>query len=458
MRWAALAGLLAACAGDGDDGGDRCGTTRCAPGSLIWAGQAGSATRVRVTAVATSPGEPPWFAGTFADVLEFDGVLTYRAANDEDDVFVARIGARATVSPWVVLARTSSEMRVAGVLPDQEEGALLITEGALPDDAGWGVGAVAVAHDTYEVVDDPVPLVQLAAPAASGVTAVTGVDGAGWPLVAISGQFEGERRGVLRRLRQGLIADTLFDVAGVEITDVALAAADSIAIGGRYRGEPPGWPACPESEGTCGFAATVDAHHVAPGEARPPLRSLFVFRAAGGAEVLAVGGFADGNVAALCRVAGATVEPSFPDPQPTLYLAFSEGDFVGARALSASPNLALAGAALDASTDGAVVALSFLDGAIFVDGDADEVSSDASGTHDLVIAEYPRAGDGAGWHLLVRTDGTADVSALAVEDDQVAVGGNYTGQLSIASGTVLTRTPEGIGGPVSQGFVLELVR
>jgi hypothetical protein len=450
----AAAGLLAlaGCFVTGDDSGDRCGGTSCAPGSLVWAEQAKSGYTVNVSAVANSTDEPPWFAGSVNRELQLRDDI-YSVPNPILSVpYVARVDAREAPETWLGIASDDYTRSTMGVFPDGEEGAILITFGEELG-AAWKTAAYRIDRHGGERPVQMAVLADMAAYDTRSNPVVTTRDGAGWPVVAISGsgigippEIAGERAVVLR-VMQELRTETVFDQAGVTITSIAPDTRDTLAIGGRYRGTPPGWPTCPEFE--CGFAAIIDAHV----GAETPVRRLEVYRATERADVLGVGTDGAGRLTVMGRLTGEAIEPAFAGPPwPTLFLRFAGETESVTTALSFDAALDLSGAELVATDLGAVVALSFT-GTILVDSpESGEVSSDGVDSHDMVISEYPAAFDGSGWGLTVRSDGDIAATALAVDGTQVAVGGNFTGLMSIATGTVLERASS------SQGFVFELRR
>lgn len=451
----AAAGLLAlaGCFVTGDDTGDRCGGTSCAPGSLVWAEQARSPYDVNVTAVASSTDEPPWFAGSVNRELQLRDDI-YSVPDPLFSVpYVARVDAREAPETWRGIASDDYTRSTMGVFPDGEEGAILITFGE-PLGADWRTAAYRIDRHGGERPVQMAVLADMAAYDTRSDPVVTTRDGAGWPVVAVSGsslriapETTGERAVVLR-VMQELRTETVFDQLGVTITSIAPDTRDTLAIGGRYRGTPPGWPTCPELE--CGFAAIIDAH---VGAETPVLR-LEVYRATEGAHVLGVGSDGAGRMVVMGRLTGEAIEPAFAGPPwPTLFLRFAQETESVTTALSFDAALDLSGAELVATDTGAVVALSF-SGTIQVDSpEAGEVSSDGVGMRDMVITEYAAAFDSSGWRLTVRSDGDIEANALAVDGTQVAVGGNFTGQMSISTGTVLERAASG-----AQGFVFELRR
>ncbi len=448
---------LAGCFVTGDDPGDRCGGTSCAPGSLVWTMQARSLTHVTVSAVANSPDEPPWFAGNFQHHLQLrdENFIFPRIAFI--DPYVARVDAREAPAIWlnVVAGEDEYPRQTAGVLPDGEEGAVVITLGEVPG-VGWRTTAYRIDRrtDRMGVPVQRAELVDMAElPLDTSSAVVTTRDGAGWPVVAVSGggiriapETAGPRAIVLR-VMQELRTETLFDLVGVTITSLAPDTRDTLVIGGRYVGTPPGWPTCPEVQ--CGFAAILDAH----AGAETPVLRLEVYRATQGAGVLGVGTDGAGRLAVMGSLVGDAIEPGFAGPPwPSLFLSFARENEAVSTALSFDPTLELSGARLVATDLGAVIALSFR-GTVEVDSpDSSPVTSDGVGLNDMVISEYPAAFDSSGWRLTVRSDGDTQVTALAVEGTQVAVGGNFLGLMSISTGTVLERAE------IYEGFVFELRR
>ncbi|MBZ0230881.1 MAG: hypothetical protein K8M05_00895, partial [Deltaproteobacteria bacterium] len=261
-RVVVLAGV-AAC-GVEQTGRDLCDEGLCAAGTLTFGAQAASFTRSTVEAVAITPDEPPWFAGTFdSDLTIDDGSIPWDGAGYRDP-FLARTGVR-DLAPLVIDGSAGYPQRVVGVVPDAEDGALVFTIGQ-QEDTRHRYTAAWYQRSGRLVVSDTVALLDAAGPL--GGASVT-IDARGWPIVAASGtnvDLDGVMHlgewAIVMRLGQGLRPEIVVWLMDVEIADVAVDD-DLLAIAGSYRGAPvvpegsAPWPACADPE-PCGFVAAIE--------------------------------------------------------------------------------------------------------------------------------------------------------------------------------------------------------
>lgn len=447
--------VAAACAGDGTETRDRC--PGCAPGSLVWSHLARSDNDARVSGVLISPGEPPWFAGSYTQNLTIGGRRIGGAdLTPVSDPFAARVDVANAPDPYIGVGLGTPRVSVAGIVSDREEGVVAIVAGVIGEGGNGIVQAVTLDHAQQQV--RRVELATLSEPPATGTTAVMAPDPHGWPIVAISGSdidADGDGtvpgpRAVVMRVGQGWNREPLYTQAGIEILAVAAADAATIVIAGRYTGTPPSWPAC--TEAWCGFVAALDGS--APGG--DTLRWRRVIRATGTAEVRAITASPAGDVIALVEQTGDPVEPTLGGAPASLYLAYL--DAAGAdrmqQVLATAP-VTLGGVrALALTEDGTVIAALALavtaDGALTLAGMPFAAEGEPD-THDVVVAEID-AVDGARWMVPVRG---ADVlvGSLAVDRAQIALGGWFEGPLSVPTRALFEDTT-----PIVQGYALELTR
>jgi hypothetical protein len=456
VRWlAALVLIAAACGGPDDEEEPRC--EGCPPSTLIWSGIADSEAGARVTAIAPSPGEPPWFAGSYDQILHIDGSST-GADESAGDVFAARIGARDLALPYVGVALGPDALTVVGIAPDGEDGVIAIARGALPGGAPYVEG---IWLDRTAAVVRRATLATMAMGQPAGVAAVMARDAHGWPLVAVVGvdidagelsQVTGTRTAVIR-VGQALRVERVFSLADVEVLAIAAAPDDTIVIGGRYTTPPPDWPNCPEVR--CGFIALIDAG-TADGE---PLRWRRILRAVGGAQVTAVAAAPDGDVAALVETDGELIEPP-PGQGPgagvieaPVFLAYAAADGSSPfYQLVAPAAVNLAGRALAHAEDRSWVLALAVNGTLAPT--LDDFASDPSGDHDAVIAEVDSA-SGAIWSLPLRTGFDLSIEALTVNGDEVLVGGTFIRDLAIPAQSIFQTDSTSM---VDRGFALEIAR
>lgn len=457
-RRARAAGLaLAALAGCGITGGERdlCDEGLCAPGTLTWAGTAASLVGSTVDAVAPVAGEPPWFAGRYDESvsipgrhLNFDGVGV-------SDVYAARLDVE-RLAPWLTVVLAAYPVRAAAILPDPEDGVIVLVIGQ-QEDTRHRVEAVWLDRRYDEVARAPVALLDDAG-AGGGVAADR--DGRGWPIVAVSGtrvDLDGALhdgpRAMVFRLGQGLRRELLADLPGVDLADLRVDG-DALAIGGSYLDGPAGWPACAGPD-RCGFVAVLEL-------ATGATRWIQPVRAPGGAAVHAVGvgGF---QVAALASAAGAPTEPALgAAPVPAYVLGLlTSGDagepFLLDQTVLAADGTDVAGGDLEVTADGSIVVGLAFRGTALVGNQPLEVNA-PDGAHASVVGEISPEGNWQ-WALpLGRADlvtGTVRLSTLAVLGTRVVVGGVVQGGLAVSD-------PRAVGLPpasaVPNGFALELVR
>lgn len=457
-RVAAMAlvlGLAGCNAGSGDDIDD-CRTSVCTPGSLVWSTQAASFADSAVTAVAASPGEPPWFAGNYDESVDVGGRNLPFDSSGFGDGFAARVTPRELGAVWYRVAWAPYPLHVAGITPDGEEGAILTVVGQ-QEDGRWHVEALWV--DRHNETFDPMrpspsrrATIALMASATATPPLVTGIDHQGWPIVAISGtdiDLGRENDPVLGawamvfRIGPGLLRETLFEARGLEILDLAATTDGAIVLGGTYHGDVPGLPACPET--SCGFFGSIED---AAGAATP-LRWSRAYRASVSASVSAVAAGPGGSLAMMLRMAGTSIDPPLGEDaglRLTLFDASGNGlDDI----ILAGQTTVIHGAEVTLSDAGTAVIALGVEGAATL-GDQ-TFTSDATGSGDGVIAELTTEGTLL-WQLPVRSDGAFAVEDLAIERRQVAVGGSYQGNLSVPATSILGTSPN------RNGYVLELVR
>lgn len=455
-----VGGALVACSGD-QSARDLCDEGLCASGTLTWTVRAESLFDSSITAVAITPDEPPWFAGTWRYDLHVAERNTETFGGDDgvgiDDAFLARTGVRRLETLGAGM-QAAYPLRVAGIVPDTEDGAILFAIGQ-QEDTRHRLEAKWVDRTGQEVVRRTLALLDAAG--AFGGAAVT-TDGRGWPIIAISGttiRLDGDihagPRGMVFRLGQGLARETLIDVAGIDIAHIDVEG-DLVAIGGTYTGAPPmpsgapAWAECPGPE-PCGFVAAFELS-----------TSLFLWvqpiHATGGAAVHAVG-IGGGQVVAMASAAGAPIEPPLGTAAlPAYLIALDAAGIAGAPAVVDQTVLAedgteMGGRHLDVTETGRViVALSFR-GRVLV-GDQPLDYSGEAGTYASVVAEL---GTDLLWQWeLFLSNETVVLNDVAVWGDQVAIGGSYRGFFSIVS---LQGVPLPTESPVEDnGFAMEIYR
>ncbi len=455
--------VAAACGGVDQTGRDLCDEGLCAPGTLTWAARAqvdfGAST---VEAVANTTDEPPWFAGTFDYDVTLDTVTMPWDAVGTGDPFVARLGAL-RLGNWAIDAPAAYPVRVFGIQPDPEDGVMLFVTGQQSDtrqrlEVVWfDRDRMTIARETLALLD---------APGALGGAAVVR-DARGWPVVAISGTrinldgaiHDGVRAMVIR-LGQGFERQVLVELSGVELSDLDVEG-ELLVISGRYLGQPgnaigepfAGWPACADPD-PCGFVAGFDA---GIGE----LRWVQPIHAPGGAQVdrVAAGG---GFVVAMASAAGAPTEPALGTGPLPAYLMTLEitGDaqpFLFDQTVLAEAGTEIGSRDLDVASDGdAIIALSY-NGTALV-GTQPLVGGAEPGNFESVVAEL---GTDLLWHWVATFERsqaleTVMVGAVAVDGDQVAVGGSYRGNIVLANGLGVP-TPA-VSSEFVNGFALELHR
>lgn len=454
---AAAAILATACAGDGTEARDRC--PGCPPGSLVWSHLARSDADARVTGVLIAPGEPPWFAGSYTQNLTIGGRRIGADLTPVSDPFAARVDVADVPDPYIGVGLGTPRVGVAGVVSDGEDGVVAVVAGVIGE---GGTGIVqAVTLDRAQQQVRRVELATFTEPPSNGTIAVMAPDPHGWPIVAISGtdiDADGTGRvaglsAVVMRASQGWNREPLYAQERIEIISVAAADAATIVIAGRYTGNfadtPPGWPPC--TEAWCGFVAAIDGS--APGGDAFIWRRIF--RASGTAEVRAVTASPSGDAIALVEITGEAIEPALGAPA-SLYLAYLDG--AGAdrmqQVLATEPIMLGGVRALALTDDDTVIAALALvappGGALTLAGMPFAAEGDPD-THDVVVAEIDAA-DGARWMLPVRGSDVL-VGALAVDGDQIAVGGWFEGPLAVPTGPLYEDTT-----PIVQGYALELTR
>ncbi len=462
----AMTVAAAACTAAGEQPGDLCDQVQCALGTPVWAVRAESPVPQRipsarrrrpgsaVEAVAISAGDPPWFAGSYDSQLTVGDASTAGWQSAElGAAFVARTGGR-RLDTWLADARAPYLVRVVGLLPDHEDGALSLVVGQHGQDPRHRIEAVWFDRGARQARRETIALIDSAA--ALGGVAVA-ADAHGWPIVALSGTridlggtISDGVHAIVFRLGQGLERELLVDLPGVDIADLDVDG-DLVAIGGSYRDQPPGWPACLAS---CGFVAALDAGSGA-------MRWVQVIRASGGAAVHAVG-VGGGQVVAMASAADAPTEPALGTGALPAYLLTLDAAGDGGlpllldQTVLAEAGTEIAGRDLDVAADGAVViALAFRGTALV--GSQPIVADDADGDHESVVAEL---GTDLIWQWVAHLRGedfntTVRVAAVAVVGDRVAFGGSYRGGL-------LLTTPLGVPMPAYSdqlnGFAIELVR
>jgi hypothetical protein len=479
MKRLVVLALVAACSPE-QNARDVCDEGGCAPGTLTWAMNAASFNEAAVTKVAITPDEPPWFAGfwsTYLQVAERDNEDIQIGPWDEaaeHDAFVARTGVRRldTVAASIV---DSYWLRVVGLVPDPEDGAMVFTIGQRQDtrhqlDVSW------FDRTGAEINDDPLTMPNkerytfavLDSAGARGA-AVT-VDDHGWPIVALSGTrivvttpdpdvasltYEGTRATVFR-VGQGFEPEELMNVEGVDITDIAVLD-DVMAIGGTYTGAPAppagsaSWPACSDSA-PCGFVAAYDLRTRAVTWVQPIHATG---TEPGGAIVRAIG-VGGAQVTALVSAPNVPIDPPLgAGPLPAYLMTLAADGVAGAPAILDQTILAEAGAEIgDAdialTPSGEVILGLTFRGTVLV---GPQAMNNTGAEMSSVVAELGNDLNWA-WTWRVFADRSI-VSTVEVRGDQVAVGGQYLGQLE-TGGTLQVAPVPVTAAP--NGFALEFHR
>jgi hypothetical protein len=438
---------------------DLCDEGLCASGTLTWAVRAESVGDSTVDAVAITPDEPPWFAGTYGRTVlvaerDLDSICGDPPIEcgwdgaEEHDAYVARTGVRRLDTQGGVM-KAPYALNVAGIVPDFEEGANLFASGPQVD----GRELVESSRIDRNGGATRQTLALLTDPGAFGGTEVT-ADDRGWPIVALSGgtirlddvDHPGPRA-MIYRLGQGYMRQPLADLAGVDVSDLD-ADGDVLAVSGTYTGAPElpqgsaPWPACADAT-PCGFIAAMDL-----GTGR--FRWVQPVRSSGGALVHAVG-IGGGLVVGMASVVGFASEPNLGTGDIPLYLiTLDAAGNAGAPAvvdqtIVAGNGVTVGGRDLAVTSTGAVVVAFSFRGTLMLDTERSfQDPDDFMG----VVAEL-------GTDLLWRWSyqitatgdigvGTVDLSTIAVRGDQVAVGGVYLGAIELGVAVdVAQLTPAG---------------
>jgi hypothetical protein len=435
---------------------DLCDEGLCDPGTLTWAVRAESFDVTTVDAVAVTPDEPPWFGGAWnGNIIIDDTQIPNGDFVGGYDGFLARTGVR-LLTTLVSSMNASYGLRIEGLVPDPEDGAMLFAIGQQEDtrfrfEAAWYDRAGQEARrGTIAVLDS----------AGSLGGAAVAVDARGWPLVATSGvrivvndtTYEGSRAMILR-VGQGLVPEILVHILNVDIADLAVAG-DVVAIAGRYQGTPTPpegsapWPACTDPE-PCGFVAAL---HLSTGL----VTWVQPIRAPGGAVAHAVG-IGGRQVVAMASAEGAPIDPPLGTGAIPAYLIALDADGnAGAPAVVDQTILAEAGTVIDSRdlvvtpSGEVIVALGFR-GTVLVDRPR---TFDVPDNFAGVVAEL---GTDLLWDWsYFITASTAVAKTLAVDGDQLAVGGWYEGTLVIEGDSSVPLPSPSID--VVNGFALELHR
>ncbi|HUQ01333.1 MAG TPA: hypothetical protein VM261_02505 [Kofleriaceae bacterium] len=447
----AALGFAAACSPE-QSVRDLCDEGLCAPGTLTWAVRAESVGDSTADAVAITPDEPPWFAGAYGQTLEVAERDTEHFGGwdsvGEHDAYLARTGVRRLDTQGAFM-NAAYFLRVVGIVPDFEDGAILFAIGQQEDlrerfEASWIDRTGAATRRTIALLDDP---------GGFGGAKVT-ADDRGWPIVAVSGTrvdldgvIHDGARSMIFRLGQGLARQPLADLTGVDISDLDVDG-DVVALSGTYTGAPmppegsAPWPACADAM-PCGFIAAFEL-----GTGRflwvQPVRSM------DGALVHAVG-LGGGQVVAMASVVGFPSEPNLGVGDVPLYLiTLDAAGNAGAPAvvdqtIVAGNGVVIAGRDLAVTPAGAVVVAFSFRGAVMLDVEREFQDPD---DYMGVVAEL-----GTDllwkWSYEIRAQGdigvgTVDLSTIAVRGDQVAVGGAYLGAIQLGvSVDVAQLTPAG---------------
>lgn len=479
MKWLVFLVLLAACSPD-QSARDICDEGGCAPGTLTWAMSAASVDEAAVSKVAITPDEPPWFAGWWT------GNLVIAELDNQDlrigpwdmmaphDAFVARTGAR-RLDTVAASIRATYELRPVGLVPDVEDGAMVFTIGQRQDlrhqlDVSWIDRAGAEINDDPETLADKERYTVAILDAAGAQGAAVAVDDRGWPIVAISGTsivvttpapeeadltFDGTRATVFR-LGQGFEPQELANFEGVDITDIAVLG-DVVALGGTYTGAPTPpdgsapWPACADAA-PCGFVAAFELSTGLVLWVQP----IHATGAEPGGAVVRAIGVGGGQVTALVSAPNVPIDPPLgTGALPAYLMTFDAGGVAGSPAIVDQTILAEAGAEIgDADIavtpfGDVILGLTFR-GTVLV---GPQAMTNNGAEMSSVVAELGNDLNWA-WTWRIFADRSI-VSSVEVTGDQVAVGGQYLGNLETSGVLQIAPIPATTS---PNGFALEFHR